>query len=301
MPDCILCDRKLKLKYLKKNNNREYLIYACAICRFWQLSPIPSMKDLSVLYQNNYFKTRTDRGYDDYLSDKVSASIKQTFKKNLKQLNFYDWEQQDETKIKKSVLDVGCAAGYFVEYLQDRGWRSEGIDIAPKMVAAGQKKGLNIKKGDFLKTPYPKESYDLITLWASLEHLPNPEDFIRKFYNLLKPGGHVYISTCHIGFWAKIYRKNWRFLNVPEHIWFFSHKSIKKYFERYSFRLNTAFTYGSGLTSQNKISFMYKIIKKIADFVAKYFFLGDMIVCDFIKIEASDNKSSINSLLNVKN
>ena len=321
MPDCSLCGKKLKLKYTKKKGNATYCIFDCVSCRLWQLSPIPSHKELSALYADDYFKTRTDRGYNNYLSSQVGESILNTIKKNLNQLKFTDifitsqigilkskksnitskddvdcaskFGRRPEPMASKVSLDVGCASGYFVEYMKQQGWQSEGIDIAPTMVAAAKQKGLEVREGDFLKTSYKKENYDLITLWASIEHLPSPKDFIKKFYDLLKPGGHVYISTCHLGFWARIWKQNWRFLNVPEHIWFFSRKSLQKYFEEHSFHLNQAFTYGSGFTAKKESLFFYSIFKKIADFTAKYCFLGDMIVCDFVK-RKDLSKSSLN-------
>ena len=288
MPNCALCGQDIKLKYVKKRGSTSYSIFDCELCRLWQLFPIPSQQELDALYANEYFKKRTDRGYDDYLSHHVGNRIFNTLKKNLNKLNFYTWEKKINSsefdfKSTKTSLDIGCAAGYFVEYMKERGWESDGIDIAPEMVVVAKKKGLHVQEGNFLDTPYPKESYDLITLWASLEHLSAPHAFIKKIYDLLKPGGHVYISTCHLGFWARIRKQNWRFLNVPEHIWFFSRRSLHKYFSAHFFRLNQAFTYGSGFTTQKKTSFFYHLLKKIADFTAKYCFLGDMIVCDFVK------------------
>ncbi len=300
MPNCSFCQKKLKFKYKKKKENKTYLIFDCVSCRLWQLSPIPSQKELSACYAESYFKKRTDRGYDDYLGSQVGESILNTTKKNLKQLKFTKISTALQTQMPRSAkvnipsmksLDVGCASGYFVEYMKQKGWQSEGIDIAADMVAAAKKKGLQVREGDFLETPYKKESYDLITLWASIEHLPVPQKFIKKMYDLLKPGGHVYISTCHLGFWAKIWRQNWRFLNVPEHIWFFSRKSLKKCFEEHSLQLKQSFTYGSGFTKKKESSFTYSILKRVADSTAKYFFLGDMIVCDFVKGKTCQNKA----------
>ena len=292
MPNCFLCEQEIKQKYVKKNQGLRYSLFSCRPCGLDQLWPIPPQEELNLLYQGTYFKTRTDRGYDNYLSDGVKESFLRTTKKNLKQLNFYQWERElfssesgstQQKSFRPRSLDVGCSAGYFVEYLQKRGWQGEGVDLASDMVLAAQKKGLNVKKGDFLKAHYSKESYDLITLWASLEHLPDPTAFIKKFYEILKPGGHLYISTCHLGFWAKVRKEKWRFLNPPEHIWFFSAGSIKEWFGRYGFQTNRLFTYGSGFTSKKNAHLFYKILKKVTDFTARYFFLGDMIVVDFIK------------------
>ena len=160
--------------------------------------PIPSKEYLETLYQRQYFYQRKERGYNNYESQKIQKSITNTFCKNLKQLGFYDWEKSISS-ISKKALEVGCAGGYFIEYLQNRNWDAEGIDVSEDMVRFAQKRNLNVQKKDFLKETYQNNSYDLIVLWATLEHLRDPSLFIDKFARLIKPSGRIYISTCHIG------------------------------------------------------------------------------------------------------
>ena len=283
-PFCGLCysnNSSFKFKYSKKSSNgSSYSVYECIVCNQLQIFPIPSQQELNLLYQGSYFSQRTDRGYHDYNSLTVKSSIVSTFEKNLKQLDFFNWEKN---LISKKSLDVGCAGGHFVEYLHNRGWESFGIDVSTTMIEYAKTQNLKVIEGDFLQVSYEPNSFDLITFWATIEHLREPSLFLNKINSLIKPNGMIYISTCHLGFWAKIRGIDWRYLNVPEHIWYFSKHSLKQWGKNSNLVLIDSFTYGSGFTMKEKASWLYKIIKRIADFSAKKNQLGDMIVCKFRK------------------
>ena len=274
-----MCQGQLFLLYTKTGvDNRPYDIYRCKDCNLWQLVPLPSSEYLDSLYQGQYFQKRSDRGYSNYASDQVRKSIEDTFYRNLKDLSFFEWENQNSGRLS---LDVGCAGGYFVEYLKNRGWQAEGVDVSLPMIEFARGRGLDVQQVDFLSTEFKEEHYDLITLWATIEHLREPVQFVGKIYRLLKKGGRCIISTCHTGFWARVYGIHWRFLNVPEHLWYFNRKNLITLFAKSQFQYVKSFTYGSGHTS--KAGKFFALRKRIADLSAKWYHSGDMIVIQFEK------------------
>lgn len=279
---CSLCNAPAGF-WLQKASpaGKVFHVYRCTACGLCQIHPIPSEKELNALYQSEYFAKRTDRGYDNYASDKVRLSYLSTLEKNLIQLRFFEYE--NTLNGQKTALEVGCAAGYFVGYLQQRGWQATGIDIAGPMIKAAKKNGLRVIEGDFLKEKFKKNSYDLIALWATIEHLREPELFFAKIPQLLKTGGKFYLSTCHTGFFARIYKSKWRYLNVPEHIWYFSQASLRLMGKKHGLTLGHSFTYGSGFTARPESGIFYRLAKKIADNLARHAHTGDMIVCEYIK------------------
>lgn len=276
---CAVCGGNIqyKLSRFSEPMNKEYDIFKCGDCRNWQIYPVPDEKDLQNLYESNYFSKRSDRGYDNYTGEAVKKSVISTLEKNLTDLDFYKWEN---TLAAKLSLEIGAAAGFFVEYLQNRNWESTGIDISKSMTDAAQKKGLQMIHGDFLKHDFKNRKFDLIALWATLEHLPHPDQYIHKISQLLKPEGRLYLTTTNTGFWAKIYGVKWRYLNVPEHIFYFNRRSLKYLFKQSGLEIAKAFTYGSGFTSKKNAPFYFNLAKKIADRSAKHFLSGDMIVLD---------------------
>ncbi len=248
------------------------------LCTVWQIQPLPSPAELTALYQNEYFKERSDRGYADYTSDKIYRSVVSTLEKNLRDLDFFPWEKNLPSE--KRLLEVGCAAGHAVAYFAARGWQALGMDIAHEMIEAGRAAGRNLEEADFLSHDFQAQKYDLITHWATLEHLPQAEAFLTKMRTLLAPGGKIYLSTCNTGYFARRYGKAWRYLNVPEHVFYFNKKSLSVLAAKCGLKISGAFSYGSGFTTKEGAGFSYRLRKKIADKLARWHLTGDMIVIE---------------------
>ncbi len=273
---CEVCLSQLRPKFsIASPSGKSYSLYKCSSCGLWQLHPLPE-HNLTELYQGSYFEKRSDRGYDGYASEAVARSVRTTLQKNLQDLNFFEYEQYCE----KNLLEIGCAAGHSLAYFTERGWQATGIDIAFSMTEIARQRGLDVITGDFLTHDFAGRTFDLITMWATIEHLPHPGQFIERAAALLKPGGHFYLSTCHTGLFARIYGKNWRYLNVPEHLYYFSEKSLCQLFAASGFAKVKSFTYGSGFTSKPNAGILWRAAKYAADRLAKLG-LGDMIVMDF--------------------
>jgi 2-polyprenyl-3-methyl-5-hydroxy-6-metoxy-1,4-benzoquinol methylase len=66
-------------------------------------------------------------------------------------------------------------------------------------------------------------AYDVITLWHVLEHIPNPSEALALAYDLLKPGGVLYICVPNIeSMQARLGGNYWTYLDVPHHVNHFS-------------------------------------------------------------------------------
>jgi 2-polyprenyl-3-methyl-5-hydroxy-6-metoxy-1,4-benzoquinol methylase len=236
------------------------------------VNPRPTFEEISKYYEAQYFTNRTDRGYKNYFSKSLQIEIERVIELNLKDLNFFKYEKQ--LKKSKKSLDIGCAAGYFVNYLKKRDWTSYGIDVSEKCIEFAQKNlHLNVKYDNYLNYEY-QENFDLITLWATIEHLHYPTKTIKKIFNDLNPGGYIYLSTCRTGGlnFMQIFGSKWRYYNFPEHLFFFSLKNIKNLLKKEGFIIKKSFTYGSGFGKPKTT------LRKFSDFLAKYLSMGDMMV-----------------------
>jgi 2-polyprenyl-3-methyl-5-hydroxy-6-metoxy-1,4-benzoquinol methylase len=93
------------------------------------------------------------------------------------------------------VLDVGCSSGAFLYQLNKRYPRDYeicGMDVSGPPLDYAAKMGIPIIKGDFLAHPFEK-SFDAVTFWAVMEHLFEPQSFLKKAASVLKPGGLCFI------------------------------------------------------------------------------------------------------------
>jgi SAM-dependent methyltransferase len=255
-----------------------YQIHRCENCTVWQIQPLPTAAELVALYQSTYFEQRSDRGYADYTSEKVYRSVVATLQKNLADLRFYPWEKLLGTR--RRLLEVGCASGHAVAYFTERGWDALGVDVAAGMVEAGKSVGRNLVCADFLTFDFADQKFELITHWATLEHLREPQAFLRRMRDLLSAGGKIYLSTCNTGFFARRYGTSWRYLNVPEHVYYFNHKSLSLLASACGLRITRAFSYGSGFTTKDNATWTYRWSKTIADRLARRRLSGDMIVIE---------------------
>lgn len=281
-PQCILCGQtEERILFQKKSPAGEiFTLVRCTRCGLQYVSPRPSEEMMSRYYGESYFSQRTDRGYNNYFSPEIRKEIERVITLNLADLDFFQYENSI-TDNKKS-LDIGCAAGYFVAYLNSRGWDAQGIDISAECINFAQKElKLKTECNDYLKKEYP-EKFHLITLWASIEHLHNPQSVIEKAYHDLHENGYLYISTCRVGGVnaMKLFGKNWRFYNFPEHLYFFSHRTLLQLLARYGFTIERYKTYGSGIGSSKSIT------KRISDKTVKIFNAGDMMLVSARKFKA---------------
>ena len=87
------------------------------------------------------------------------------------------------------LLDVGCGFGVFVARMRERGWDAEGLDPSPAVVSAATDKGRPVRLGTLEGMQGELGTYDAVTMFYVLEHLPDPMGALRKAWSLLAPGG----------------------------------------------------------------------------------------------------------------
>jgi SAM-dependent methyltransferase len=100
------------------------------------------------------------------------------------------------------VLDIGCGGGLLSEALAQRGADVTAIDLAPELVKvarlhaleSGAQVDYRVQAAEDLAAEQPG-SFDVVTCMEMLEHVPDPGAIIEACKRLLKPGGHLFLST----------------------------------------------------------------------------------------------------------
>jgi 2-polyprenyl-6-hydroxyphenyl methylase/3-demethylubiquinone-9 3-methyltransferase len=102
----------------------------------------------------------------------------------------------------KRVLDVGCGGGLLSEAMAARGALVTGIDLGPATIEVAElhalESGLSVrylKESAEAHAEHSAQSYDVITCMEMLEHVPEPQNVLQALRKLIKPGGHVFLST----------------------------------------------------------------------------------------------------------
>ena len=102
----------------------------------------------------------------------------------------------------KKVLDVGCGGGILSEGMAALGAEVTGIDLSDKALSvarlhlfeSGHKVEYRLISAEQHAADAPQH-YDVVTCMEMLEHVPNPASTIAACAALVKPGGHVFLST----------------------------------------------------------------------------------------------------------
>ncbi len=111
-----------------------------------------------------------------------------------------DYFLQQEVSTTDRILDIGAHRGSFVAQLDRRGYANViGVDIHPDIIEYGKQLYPNIadrlQAYDGRNLPFPPESFDIVTMFDVIEHLPDPSSFLQQVYHLLHPGGRLIFQT----------------------------------------------------------------------------------------------------------
>ena len=197
---------------------------------YLETTPQPLVEKLPEYYKSENYISHTNAKRN--LFEKTYHVIRNiALKRKLKLINSFSSEE-------KNLLDIGCGTGAFLKTAKDDGWRVFGIepnekarDIANKSCEGSV---FNIEKLEIFKT----HSFDVITLWHVLEHLPNLDAQALILKTLLKPNGTLVIAVPNYkSYDAKYYKNFWAAYDVPRHLWHFSESAIQRLFEKQKMRL----------------------------------------------------------------
>jgi SAM-dependent methyltransferase len=100
------------------------------------------------------------------------------------------------------VLDAGCGPGLYAEELVRRGARVTGVDASPRMIELARARlgdGASFRVHD-LEAPLlwaRPASFDLAVLALVIHHVDDRVALLRELHRVLRPGGHLVISTHH--------------------------------------------------------------------------------------------------------
>lgn len=189
------------------------------------LETIPKPKNLSDYYKSENYISHTDssKGF----TDKIYQGVKNyMLQEKLKWIN----------KISEGnkLLDIGAGTGDFLLAAKKENWNLEGVEPNARARKLAHEKGIELQK----ELSYFKEnSFDVISMWHVLEHVPDLDFQLKELHRLLKPNGVAVIAVPNFkSFDAKYYKEFWAAYDVPRHVWHFSQSGITELFEKHNFK-----------------------------------------------------------------
>lgn len=194
-----------------------FTLVRCRSCGMVYVNPRIRDDKVYDIYTNHYFRS-DHAGYDDY---ELAAHLRvRTFRR------WYDMIEPHLLVRTGPALDIGCAAGYFLEVLREKGWEAEGIELDPDMLDQVRAKGYPVADTPLEQFDTGKR-YALITLFDVLEHLPKLKSDTRKLAELLRDDGTIALVTPDYGsMQRKLFGRRWFQLKPSEHIHYFTRDTL---------------------------------------------------------------------------
>ncbi|WP_055444129.1 class I SAM-dependent methyltransferase [Lacinutrix himadriensis] len=192
---------------------------------FLETTPQPKEDKLSEYYKTEDYISHTDSKRN--VLEKVYHVVRSIYlKRKLKLINSF-------SATEKNLLDIGCGTGDFLQVAQQNNWQVSGIEPNPEARDIANRKTDNTVYTTAQLQEFKKHSFDVITLWHVLEHLPNLEEQVLVFKSLLKVNGTLIIAVPNYkSYDANHYKDFWAALDVPRHLWHFNQESISKLFAK---------------------------------------------------------------------
>ncbi|MBX9806647.1 MAG: class I SAM-dependent methyltransferase [Flavobacteriaceae bacterium] len=189
--------------------------------------PQPSLENLGKYYESEDYISHTDNKRS--LFEKLYHFIKSIALKN--KLNLINSLQSQKGKI----LDIGAGTGEFLSVAKNDGWKTIGVEPSERAKAIAKSKGVSFVEQT---SELENQSFDVISMWHVLEHVPDLDKQIKELKRLLKPTGTLIIAVPNFkSFDAQHYGKFWAAFDVPIHFWHFSKTAIKLLFEKEEMKL----------------------------------------------------------------
>lgn len=230
---CLVCGASSFKEVFKapyfRGDGELFSIKECEGCKFWVTSPRPDNDELGKYYDPENYISHSNSSKT--LMDKAYQVVRNySLKKKVKLINRINAGTG-------KLLDYGAGTGHFLLAAKNSGWEVQGVEVsedARKVALEENKLGLMAPENLVVE----KSSFSVITLWHVLEHLPNLNDQLQKFYDCLDQNGKLVIAVPnHESSDSKHYKSRWAALDVPLHLWHFKKSNMKTLAEKHGFRI----------------------------------------------------------------
>lgn len=228
---CSLCGGASHDRIMQKHG---YGIVKCAGCGLVFVNPRMPARDLAEqVYGKEYFDAERGYGLADHFSEQNRAHAMRWGRARL------EWIERRAAPGR--VLDIGCAAGFFLLAARERGWDPRGVEISDHAASyARETLDLDVATGDFSSKQnfVEPESLDLITMLDVIEHFADPLRALENARRALKPGALLFVATPNFHcIPSKILGDKWGLVEPEHHLYYFTPETLDAMLEKAGFRV----------------------------------------------------------------
>ena len=231
MIECVACGTSFDAAGAVRFRKDGFDVVRCPTCGLLVRAVLPTAAELDEIYGSAYFFSGEGdthgQGYADYLAEEEVH--RDSARRRLRVL--------EEHVPPGVLLDVGAAAGFFVDEARRRGWNASGIDISDGMAAWGRDHlGVPVETASLAAVDANPATLDALTMWDYIEHSLDPLGELTRAAELVRPGGILALSTGDAAsLAARVSGSRWHLLTPRHHNFFFTADTLRRLLGRTGF------------------------------------------------------------------
>jgi SAM-dependent methyltransferase len=134
------------------------------------------------------------------------------------------------------LIDIGYGEGGLLNAAQRRGWSCYGTEVDLRALEVGRRRGWVVGSPGCDEL-FPKEGFDVVTMIEFLEHVSEPESFLKAALRLLRPGGTIYLTTPNArSLNRSLLGLRWSVICPPEHLTIWTARGLRAALARAGFK-----------------------------------------------------------------
>jgi 2-polyprenyl-3-methyl-5-hydroxy-6-metoxy-1,4-benzoquinol methylase len=210
-------------------NQRTFRLLRCLRCGRLVLDPRPTEAELTASYDASYYgegESKFIGPVEAFVEHFRGVRARQAHR--LISSSARAPSSPDASGTRPCVLDIGCGSGQFLARLASLGYDCHGTELSEETARrAAAIPGVRLHVGPMDEKTYPPQSFDLISIWHVLEHLPDADEVVRWCRQWIRPGGFLMIAVPNISSWqAGLFHGAWFHLDPPRHLLHFDPASL---------------------------------------------------------------------------
>lgn len=226
---CRLCGRRDARPYAVKF---ELALVKCRSCGLVYAQPRLREAEIMKRYSPDYF-------YKEYLP--VFRADETSYDLDLVRGHYHLYLQliAPLAVTGRRLLDVGSGAGFFLKAAESAGWDVEGVEVSTAAADyANRVLGVRVRRAKLEDVGFGPDTFDVVTLLDTIEHLGDPDRAMAEIFRIMKPGGRLILNTPDLrSLSRRVLGKSWAVLTPAEHLQYYTARTLRRTLEKAKFRV----------------------------------------------------------------